>query len=791
MDRAYPQWFGATNYAQRVSAAISKIKNGDDSGISELNALPDASAAINAAIKLKQRGEVFIPRGWYKISKFINVLPGIQLRGEGTSDKGGFAEYGTMIFPWRSADSVPSTQAYLDGAATSWRHRKTTDFDWPLHNRHCDWYNNALFLSEAKETGYMVLVNIDSDSNHCSLLYDESNDYPKQIRYRAAIKYPPLETEISNICFMDLNWLQSINFGENDFPEGAPDWQKEIHKYHPLSGADDYRFMRCILSAYTLKLSNVRFCGFCQALDMLDKEYTDNKETAICADERYIDHCNYLPPYFNPYNGHGPYNDYIPDYISQLFPEKLYAFDLRCWGDAMMFYGNHVVNYCANIGALHLRYCNGGNITDNILNSDVLVEICHGIDISANHFEYGANLTLAASIASVRDNFFWRGSRPGITIRRHLDDAYAHYHSAIELTGNSLLWRAQHTEGEPQAAQTLYPYDVRTDGYASITINNTFRHCLREATQEGSYFGIQMQWLEMERTVIDGHTLLIEREQDCSSFEEFNRISHIASVGSHIVGRQVTPMASSIVPSEFFRERGSYPSSTVHFLIRRMTVADNDKWHRPAGSPMGCTYNYRAWIFADFKRRLLIPNVGGDSTGAVILGWSYLHDDSYLKHRIPDPIPTAEDAGPYNLRLMIGKGEHSNYNVPAGPYWLYIERLAERGDFAFTRSCVTIPVSNSTYLWDDGKYLSGYEWASLPDNASQESEMASTGNLRPTRVTYHGANVECLLPASPAFPNSSQPYINGEWLDGDVIEWPNGQGGIVRYRLTSGSWLRY
>lgn len=787
MERAYPQWFGAKDCSVTARAAYEKAKNSDPTGMIDLQTLPDASAAINAAIQLKQKGEVFIPRGWYKISKFINVLPGIQLRGEAVNDSG-FSQYGTMLFPWRSNESVPSTLSYLrtDG---SWRHCKTTDFDWPLHNHQCNWYNNGHFLSEAKETGYMVLVNIDSDANQCSLYYDANSQYPKQIRYRAIKRFSPPETEISNICFIDLNWLRTINFKEEDFPEGTPDWQKEKHKYHPLVGSNDCRFMRCILAAYTLKLSNVRFCGFCQALDMLDKVYNDPNDPEVCADERLIDHCNFHPPYFNPYSGFGIYNDYTPDYISQLFLEKLYAFDLGCWGDAMMFYGNHIVDFCENIGALHLRCCNGGSITDNILNSDVLIEICHGIDITSNHFEYGANLTIASSMATVRDNFFWRGTRPSIIIRRHLDDAYAHYHSTVELTNNSMLWRAQHTEGQPQAAQSLYEFDIRIDGYAAITINNTFRHCLREGTQEGSYFGIQIQWLEMERTIVDGHNLLIEDEQECCPFEEFNRISHIASVGSRIVGRRVTPISSTIIPSDFFQERGDYPNSNVHFLIRRMTVADKDKWHLPAGSPMRCTYNYRAWIFADFKRRLLIPNTGGgDSDGAVILGWSYLHDDSYIKHRQPDPAPTSEDPGLYNLRLMIGKGEYSNYNVPAGPYWLYIERLAEREGFSFTRSCVTIPISNSTCLWDDGQYLSGYEWQPLSDNASQASEMASTRNLRPSRITYHGSNVECLLPASPSFLPSGQPYINGEWLDGDVIKWV-ANGTVVVYEKVSGVWV--
>lgn len=66
IDRAYPQWFGAK----------ANLKSFDD------NANMDCTDAINNAIKMKSTGEVFLPRGYYRINKTIQVKNGIVLIGE-------------------------------------------------------------------------------------------------------------------------------------------------------------------------------------------------------------------------------------------------------------------------------------------------------------------------------------------------------------------------------------------------------------------------------------------------------------------------------------------------------------------------------------------------------------------------------------------------------------------------------------------------------------------------------------------------------------------------------------
>ena len=169
-----------------------------------------------------------------------------------------------------------------------------------------------------------------------------------------------------------------------------------------------------------------------------------------------------------------------------IYPDKVYAFDLSSTGDALRFSGNHVSTYCEKIDALKIRSCNGGSITGNIFNSDVLIVNSRGIDFAANHMEYGSNLTIATSAVSVRDNYIWRGTRPAITLRRSLGDAYNLSHWSAELSNNQLFWRDQHTVGAPQAAQSVYPYDIRTDGYGTLDIHNTFHTISRLGPAEGS-----------------------------------------------------------------------------------------------------------------------------------------------------------------------------------------------------------------------------------------------------------------------------------------------------------------
>ena len=572
------------------------------------------------------------------------------------------------------------------------------------------------------------------------------------------MEYIPPCTEIRNLNIIDLNKYWASGHST------------------PIGAAKTYQFMRAILSSYSVKLNNVRIDGLSQAFAVTDMN----------ADARSIEECNFHCPSF-----------IANDNLNALYPDKVYAFDLSSTGDALRFSGNHVSTYCEKIGALKIRSCNGGSITGNILNSDVLIENSRGIDFAANHMEYGSNLTVATSAVSVRDNYIWRGTRPAITLRRFLGDAYNLSHWSVELSHNQLFWRSQHTPGEPQAAQSVYPYDIRTDGYGTLDIHNTFHTSSRLGPAEGSYFGLMMEWMELHRYAIENdHVTEVGFSEETAAmepFEEFNRISHIASASSHIEGRNVTPMPKAISASELAQGRDCLSTSELHFEADLAKVAEKDRWkinEEAADEARECTYKYKAWIYADYARRLLIANPypyssqEHNSPEAIILAPKYDTTD-YIGHLQPDPVypESATSKQYYNLRLLLGRGERSNMDVPAGPYWMYIERTAIKNNQVLNTKAVVIPVTSSSIFWDDGEYLSGYAWGEDINN-----NPASAYNLKPSRVIYHGANVECICnDAVPKNTDANTLQINGSWLEGDIIrEMVN--GAVVSWLKTASGW---
>lgn len=765
MERAYPQWFGAVDCSADVIKALSYIKAGNlAAGISQLNEISDSSSAINAAIKLKRRGEVVIPKGYYKICRHISVPPGIQLRGEGTTDQRP-SDYGTVIFPWATqGPAMTNSQYYRNTDNVGSRACALPDF--PLHPDDVNWLNQGYAVE--RQYGYMVVVGI---KESCTLYYKKISEetdpvtgeiihvyysnYPQSIEYKGADGHTSVGTEISSIAFFDLMSIAQNNNVTND-----------------------YATLRAILMGGAVTLRDVRVYGLSQLAS-----------AGAFSDQMQIEHCSFNDPVKLRSND----NESVR---RALYPTKIYGFDFVKGGDAFVMRGCHVSTYNDRIGALKLRSCNGGSITGNILNSDVLIELCRGIDFAGNHLEYGATLTVATSAVSVRDNYIWRGTRPAITLRRFEGDAYNLSHWSAELSNNQLFWRDQHNIGEPQAAQSVYEFDIRTDGYGTLDIHNTFHTSSRLGPAEGSYFGLKMEWMEMHRYAIDNdHTTEVGFSEETASkepFEEFNRISHIASASSHIEGRNVMPMPKAISIAELARGRDCHSTSKLHFDADLAKVDEKDRWkinEEALDEARECIYKYKAWIYADYSRRLLIPNPfpylsqEPNCPEAIILDPKY--DSEKIGHLQPDPVypENATDKQYYNLRLLLGRGERSNMDVPIGPYWMYIERTAIKNNQVLNTKAITVPVTSSCMFWDDGEYLSGYAWGD-----EINSNPASTYNLKPSRVIYHGTNVECICDYEvPKITYANTLQINGSWLDGDIVrEMVN--GAVVSWLKTASGW---
>ena len=754
MERAYPQWFGAEDCSKTVSEALNDIKAGNlASGISRLKGIIDSSDAINAAIKLKRRGEVFIPRGFYKISRHISVPPGIQLRGEGTTDQRP-SDYGTVIFPCATQGQVMTNSQYYrnpSNAAT----RACTLPDFPLHPDDVDWLNQGYAVE--RQYGYMVAVGLkESCTLHYKKISEETDpvtgevisvqysNYPQSIEYEGDSGHTSVGAEISSIAFFDLMSIAQNNNVTND-----------------------YATLRAILTGGAVTIRDVRVYGLSQLVS-----------SGTFSDQMRIEHCSFNGPVKLRSAGNA-------NLRATLYPTKIYGFDVTKGGDAFVMHGCHAAVYNDHIGALKLRSCNGGSMTGNILNSDVLIELCRGIDFAGNHMEYGSRLTIASSAVAVRGNFIWRGEKAAITIRRYDKGGFLHYHCSVTLDNNQLFWRSQHYDvnhpdvDPPQAAHFLFPYDVVTDGYASISVNNTFRNCNRGANGEESYFGILMGWLKMKGLQSDPNCLDEEQaytyEGDdprnvvgtdyarISAFEEFNRVSHIASIGSKVVGRNVSTMPTTLVTSEFRTDRNGTTGITPTFTVeKRAQSRAADGW-----KAVGVRFEYRMWVLADFERRIVL-------SGPIEKSETYC--------------PAANE----NLWIRLGHGTITDFSIPAGPYLLYVERTAyDANNESIGLASVTLPVCAASMLWDDGEYLSGFAWTEI--SQSLASQWASNYNAKVEQVTFNGRNVECLLDEMPNLTPGSNPiplFNSTEWIPGDVLRAGDGTSPAPHWVMTSHGWRK-
>ena len=722
MECAYPQWFGAKSCANNI-------------GNPDSTSATDASAAINAAIRLKRVGRVKIPAGIYKITRFINVLPGIILEGE-TPRFSGNEHYGTVLFPWHDNGSSPVAFSPREQLGEATVPVQISNLNFPPHPNDVNWYNGA-GNATPNDCGYMMLIGIDES---CTANYRANDKYPNSITYKESSSAQPrvVGTEIRNIAF--------TSFGNT---------------------SKEHRYMRAILMGGAVKLNQVRVYELSQLCCSMTS-----------SDERYVERCSFTPPAFAQASNASAYN-------WGEYPQKIYAIDLEGGGDAMNVIGNHVATYSEKIGSLKVRSCNGGSITGNILNSDVLIELCRGIDFAGNHMEYGSRLTIASSAVAVRGNCIWRGEKAAITIRRYDKGGFLHYHCSVTLDNNQLFWRSQHYDvnhpdvDPPQAAHFLFPYDVVTDGYASISVNNTFRNCNRGANGEESYFGILMGWLKMKGLQSDPNCLDEEQaytyEGDdprnvvgtdyarIPAFEEFNRVSHIASIGSKVVGRNVSTMPTTLVTSEFRTDRNGTTGITPTFTVeKRAQSRAADGW-----KAVGVRFEYRMWVLADFERRIVL-------SGPIEKSETYC--------------PAANE----NLWIRLGHGTITDFSIPAGPYLLYVERTAyDANNESIGLASVTLPVCAASMLWDDGEYLSGFAWTEI--SQSLASQWASNYNAKVEQVTFNGRNVECLLDEMPNLTPGSNPiplFNSTEWIPGDVLRAGEGTSPAPHWVMTSHGWRK-
>lgn len=422
------------------------------------------------------------------------------------------------------------------------------------------------------------------------------------------------------------------------------------------------KLLSCVLAGDSTAFDNVIFDDFGQAVRYVD-QYLDNKRVTNCTF------------YCNP-----------PEYTGTL---KLYAFDLGFLGDGVLFEHNAIHDGIYNKG-LRLSHSGGASVNSNIINADVLIHNCRGVDFSENHIEERHTIRINSSQASLRNNFIWIGNSPSVMV--YADD-YQNK-SIVTMSGNVFRFidtvfytRIEKDKNNkdvivveddmPSNEAFECAAEVAVDEFSALDISNCFRYW------GGRGFG---------GTQVSGiHISKMEGVDAFMPFDEFNNFSYSLSQRSTISGGFEIDGRFSV---------DSVPASQISPIAM---LNENVLWRGGNGE-----YSYTAQVLFDAPRE-----IGLDAVDISV--WE-----------------ASGSKGNVNVEVNQ-KGVLINLGKSSGRYLLRLVRM--RSD-DLTFKYVDIPICDTTYLYDNGLSVNGFKWTDCDDwnavvvNSTLECFEYNSGKVR-------------------------------------------------------------
>ena len=360
-------------------------------------------------------------------------------------------------------------------------------------------------------------------------------------------------------------------------------------------------------------------------------------------------------------------------------------------------------------GGLKLSKSNGAQISCNIINDNIAFYDCKGISFSANHCEDGIQVKISNSQIDFSGNYFHKGPKPTFLIRDNNARGSVNVQSStITLQNNSLVFLDHEDESSKLYIGNISPYDIQTDGYLSLSIQNTYRY-RTPRNAGGSMHGCGLAILKEIWTIG-------EPEPELIPFTEFNDLSYLLS-------------GSSLIKPNFHIVHNHVVNNTQFF--RGAAMANNNiVWFLEKGA-----YYYRMQTIWD-KKRLI-----GSST--LTLGNFNLGE-----------IGSNPNMGkPQGLLLNIGTNSYDGPSDGNGnQVVIRLMRARTSGNTAY--HSIEIPVCGTRFLYDNGLSVCGFKW-------KQETSIAPlTVNTMIQSIHFVGDNVVCKGTACPTV---------GEWTVGDIV----------------------
>ena len=422
------------------------------------------------------------------------------------------------------------------------------------------------------------------------------------------------------------------------------------------------KLLSCVLAGDSTAFDNVIFDDFGQAVRYVD-QYLDNKRVTNCTF------------YCNP-----------PGYTGTM---KFYAFDLGFLGDGVLFEHNAIHDGIYNKG-LRLSHSGGASVNANIINADVLIHNCLGVDFSENHIEERHTIRINSSQASLRNNFIWIGNSPSVMV--YADD-YQNK-SIVTMSGNVFRFidtifytRIEKDKNNkdvivveddmPSNEAFECAAEVAVDEFSALDISNCFRYW------GGRGFG---------GTQVSGiHISKMEGVDAFMPFDEFNNFSYSLSQRSTISGGFEIDGRFSV---------DSVPASQISPIAM---LNENVLWRGGNGE-----YSYTAQVLFDAPREIGLDAV----------------DISFWE--------ASGSKGNVNVEVNQ-KGVLINLGKSSGRYLLRLVRM--RSD-DLTFKYVDIPICDTTYLYDNGLSVNGFKWTDCDDwnavvvNSTLECFEYNSGKVR-------------------------------------------------------------
>lgn len=276
----------------------------------------------------------------------------------------------------------------------------------------------------------------------------------------------------------------------------------------------------------------------------------------------------------------------------------------------------------------------------------------------------------------------------------------------------------------------LCEYEVVTDGWANISIENCYRTRFYNNVNEIEPTGIKLGLLYIHKnSAPDGSINYYWDANTINDIPSFNQFSHLYSIQSIVCGKKVT---SGICKSAFINNDNL---ASIDFQEK---IADASLFKNYYEKP-NTNIQYTIYEIYDINRRLGRKIL--ESTDVILQ-----NNKSFI-----------------NITLNM-----SSFLEDKKISMLRIVRCIEN-----QYSYVDVPICGATLLTDDGKYVNGYKWV----NPFISTFALLTDVLD---ITYKGDNVECLIESLP---------ILGNWQNGDIV-WCESDDSQICYTKRGSSWYQ-